>query len=306
MSNQDYEQQDLIPRPGPRAQLYADDGGDDHYEDEPPRRRGLTSALVVVLGLGVFGGIIWYAYSQGTRAGSETVAPVLRADGQPTKVRPDQPGGLQVPHQDKLVYGRLNPGAATEPGVERLLPPPEVPVDRPKAPEPVQPAPQAQTAAPTQAAPPAPASVAPPVETAKVVPPKVEAPKPEPVKPTAPPPQALSAQAPAAQTAPAQVAPPPAVAAAPAVQPAAPSAAGSVRLQIAAVDSEAKAASEWSRLQKRFPAELGPLGVRYVRADLGAKGVFFRIQAGPVDEGRARDVCAVLKAQNVGCIPVKN
>lgn len=292
---------------------------DDAYAEEPPRRRGLTSALVVLLGIGVFGAIIWYAYSQGTRAGSETVAPILRADATPTKVKPETPGGLQVPHQDKLVYERLNPGGAAEPGVERLLPPPELPLERPKPPEPVVAAPAepaAQEPAAPQSAPPAAPPAAPPTPTAadtapaagaprdllvqpsapvaQAAPPAAEPPKPEPVKPepAKPAPPAVTP----AQTA--QAAPPAQTAQAPVT--------GGVRLQIAAVDSEAKAAAEWARIQRRFPAELGGLGVRYVRADLGAKGVFYRIQAGPVEEARAKEICAVLKTQNVGCILVRN
>lgn len=311
MSDMDNDRSDLRPFPGG---LRPGIGGPepDVDLDEAPRRRGLTSAIVVLLGLGVFAGIIWYAYSQGTRAGSETVAPILRAETGPTKVRPEQPGGLQVPHQDKLVYDRLNPGAATEPGVERLLPPPELPLERPKAPEPLVPAgPGPDTgddrSAPVQAAE---ASRAPAAEAA----PAPAAPSPAQPQALQPSPQpqprsqsetqkAATAQPPATEAP--QPANPPAVTDKPAQTAQAP-ATGGVRLQIAAVDSESKAAAEWGRLQRRFPAELGGLGVRYVRADLGARGVFFRIQAGPVEESRAREICAALKAQNVGCITVRN
>lgn len=67
-------------------------------------------ALVVPLGLDFFG------------SDESGEVPVIAANEAPDKVRPDEPGGLQVPHQDVEV---MNP-SETQP-VERLLPPPESP-----------------------------------------------------------------------------------------------------------------------------------------------------------------------------------
>ena len=67
-------------------------------------------ALVVPLGLDFF------------RSDESGEVPVIAANEAPDKVRPDEPGGLQVPHQDVEV---MNP-SETQP-VERLLPPPESP-----------------------------------------------------------------------------------------------------------------------------------------------------------------------------------
>jgi hypothetical protein len=99
--------------------------------NENARKRGGSGMAIVAVGVAVFAGVVWYAYSQGNRAGTESVAPVLQADTSPTRIKPEQPGGIEVPHQDKLVYGRLNPNAK-ESGVEHLLPPPEEPLARPK------------------------------------------------------------------------------------------------------------------------------------------------------------------------------
>ncbi len=52
--------------------------------------------------------------------------PVIQAEQQPDKVRPEEPGGLQVPHQDLQVLNQDAEEGVTEP-VERLLPPPETP-----------------------------------------------------------------------------------------------------------------------------------------------------------------------------------
>lgn len=333
----------------PQPPVYADDGYDDGYYDgqqgyaEPPaKRRGIINAAIVAGGLAVFGGIIFYAYNQGMRAGTESVAPILRADASPTKVKPEQPGGLEVPHQDRLVYDRLNPSANGDEGeVERLLPPPETPMERPRAeaeppaeepmmpmaeegegelaggrhaaaPEPVLPPPQqpvtqqpsykptAPASQPTPTPAPVQQNAAPPAH-AGGTPATTATARPQQLVPPAP----VAPPKPAPQVAQAPVAAPPVPKPAPAPAPAATTATGSVRLQVAAVDSEAKAAAEWSRLQRKFPGELGGLSMRTVRVDLGPKGIFYRIQGGPVDEARAKQICTALAAQGAGCVLVR-
>ncbi|HEU0071995.1 MAG TPA: hypothetical protein VFS04_11930, partial [Alphaproteobacteria bacterium] len=94
-----------------------------------PGRRRLITSLVVLLALGGFIGIVWHAYNQGKSGGADGVVPVLKAEDGPTRVRPDQPGGMDVPNQDKLIYDRLAPGGQIgAPQIERLLPPAEAPV----------------------------------------------------------------------------------------------------------------------------------------------------------------------------------
>src|SRR3546814_19470850 len=84
----------------------------------------------------LFRSVVWYAYDQGLRRGTEVTAPLIKADPNPTKLRPEQPGGLQVPNQDKLVYEAMRPGDGDVPRVERLLPPPARPGDPPAPPPP--------------------------------------------------------------------------------------------------------------------------------------------------------------------------
>jgi hypothetical protein len=48
------------------------------------------------------------------------------------------------------------------------------------------------------------------------------------------------------------------------------------------------------------------LSLSVSRVELGAKGTYYRIQAGPVaDEAKATQACAALKSRSVGCILVK-
>ena len=77
-------------------------------------------------------------------------------------------------------------------------------------------------------------------------------------------------------------------------------------MQLGAVRSEEAAKQEWQRLQKSQPAVLGKLGLFIARVDLGDKGVFYRIQAGPIaGEAEATKSCAALKDRKIGCILVK-
>src|SRR6185503_13062198 len=83
--------------------------------------------------------------------------PLLRADDRPTKMKPEQPGGMKVPDQNVSLYNDKPAGAQ----VEKLLPQPEEPMARPApTPEITMPAtpPQPNAAAPT--APPVPANSA--------------------------------------------------------------------------------------------------------------------------------------------------
>ncbi len=66
------------------------------------------------------------------------------------------------------------------------------------------------------------------------------------------------------------------------------------------------AKSEWDRLQHQFPDALGGLKLTVQRADLGAKGVYYRVQAGPLaDAAKAKKVCAELKLQQQQCLLVR-
>jgi hypothetical protein len=103
-------------------------------------------------------------------------------------------------------------------------------------------------------------------------------------------------------------APTPSTVAAAPPQPAKPLVAGGAggwRVQLASVRSEAEAAAEWKRLSSRYPDALGGLSMAVARADLGQKGIYYRIQGVGLDEAKARAICTQLKAQSVGCVLVR-
>jgi cell division septation protein DedD len=61
-----------------------------------------------------------------------TEIPIIRRSTAPIKVRPSDPGGMDVPNRDKQVYSRIG-DIEDEPVVEHLLPTPEQPVEPPKS-----------------------------------------------------------------------------------------------------------------------------------------------------------------------------
>ena len=300
---------------------------------EEPRRssRGLT-VFIAAFALVAFGGIVWYAYDQGRKTGSEETAPLIRADTAPVRVRPEKPGGLEVPHQDKLIFEKLSEGGGQdEERVERLLPRPEAPKTPPSpAPEPetntaaIPPA-KAPVAAAPQVVSPSPAPQAAPTGSSSTATTSTGAPRsllppppviPPQVAPPAPRPEPAPAPKPA-------VAPKPADAPKPAVRPAGPkstapaasasTSAGTVqpvnggrfRIQIAALRDEAAARAAWLRVQRANRAELGALTLTVERINVSGKGTFHRVQGGPLDEATARRICRILDTRKQACIVVR-
>ncbi|HEY1796797.1 MAG TPA: SPOR domain-containing protein [Stellaceae bacterium] len=258
---------------------------------EAPRWSLVPKPLVNVLVMAGFAGGLYFAYVQGTHhpvttppasaqqsaaqpnlvAGQQPATPavvaqnppppdnvpLIRADPNPIKVKPDQPGGLVVPDRNMMIYNE-RPGG---PPVEKLLPASEQPAARPVAPPPA--APQQQRYA--MASPAAPMSGVKPFT-------------PEPVAPrAASPPAGLGAAK-----------------------------GGHVRVVVASLKTPDEARAEWARLKKESPDILGKMTADAVRADLGDKGVWYRIEAGSFAQAAAAErVCRELKARHLGCSVAK-
>ncbi len=261
--------------------LYADP-----RDGEPrarPRRMLRAGAALLVMGL--FAGGLWFAYAAGMRQSNGAGdIPLIRADTRPMKVRPTDPGGMPIPDRDMLIYGQ------SRPAVEHLLPAPEQPMARPAPPPPAP----AQAAASGPSAAPAagsvettPAAAAPNGATAAALPAPGAPAHPEQIA-AVPPANPRSASP---RTAPAG---------------AAATRTGGVRLQLGAVRSEEVAREEWDRIKRRNSDLLGNLSAVAIRADLGGKGVYYRIQAGPVGDASTADrVCGELRQRHLGCIIVR-
>jgi hypothetical protein len=90
-------------------------------------------------------------------------------------------------------------------------------------------------------------------------------------------------------------------------RPAASLPAGAFRVQLLAMSSEQAAQRAWTDLEKSHRDLLGKLSPNVVRADLGAKGTVYRVQAGPLaDRASADQLCGALAKRGTGCIVVVN
>lgn len=103
-------------------------------EDEWAEHHSPTPFILVIIVLVVISALIWFMFRWAS-GDHPSNPPIIPAESTPFKVRPENPGGMMIPHQDKLVYGRLSQNASQP--VERLLPPPEQPMMQPPMAQPM-------------------------------------------------------------------------------------------------------------------------------------------------------------------------
>jgi hypothetical protein len=250
------------------------------------RRRGqILTAMVSFAAIASFGSVVWWAHNQDVKAGGKGLEPlVVQASPSPTRIKPENAGGLVPPNQDKEVYNRIQPNTVpVQP--EKLLPMPDTPKLPPGGILPTPAPPKEPEAAKTPT----------PMQTASAASPAATAATPAPT-PAAPPASPPVADKPATP------------------QAAGPSIAslidnmsgptGGWRIQIASVKSEDIAKSTWARVSTANGDVLANLKMQPIRVDLGEKGVWYRVQAGPLDEKQAQSVCGTLRTRKSDCVAI--
>ena len=81
---------------------------------------------------------------------------------------------------------------------------------------------------------------------------------------------------------------------------------GSYFVQLGSVTSASGAEGEWNKLRKKYSEYLKNVSHRVQRADLGERGIYHRIQAGPMSKDSANRICGSIKAQKPGgCLVVR-
>ena len=245
------------------------------------RRRGaILTFMVSFAAIASFGSVVWWAHNQDVRAGGKGLEPlVVQAPTTPTRIKPENAGGLIPPDQDKEVYNRISPGAVpVQP--EKLLPGPTTP-KLPPGGMPLPTAPKepevAKTPTPVQAANATPAAAT----------------------PTPP------ANAPTVTQAPTTT--PPAAEGGTSIASLIEGMSGSTggwRVQLASAKSEEVAKSTWAKLQAAHGDVLANLRMQPTKVDLGDKGTWYRVQAGPLDEKQAQSICGTLKGRKTDCVVV--
>ena len=250
--------------------------------------RRLMTGLVAFVAVGGFSAIVWYAFERGKEVGGDQVAPIIKADGGPTRIRPEKPGGMKIPNQDKEVYSRLSPSAG-EPKVERLLPPPPAPLKAPVRP-PSPPRRDAGISLPSPSALPKRNESTP--KATLLPPPKLAATSPAGPREANAASGSVKAKTGTVATAPKRKA----------------SGGGGFWVQLASHRSDASARRAWRLLKGAHRDLLGSLDPVVKRVDLGSgKGIFYRLQAGSLaSEAAARMLCSKLKQRKLGCLVVRS
>lgn len=299
---------------------------DDEDEDENGGFFRWLQAVVVLFALGGFFGLAWYAYKSGDTVDDKDIE-VVKSDKTPIKEAPADPGGMQIPNQDKTVYNLVNGDNHEKPVAERIIPPTEEPMKKHPATETwmddklktrkTDNSAQAKQFAPPTSTPliredakeqPAQASTPnkPVLAQETPAPSHAAVAKPEPAKaaPAAQPEEEEADETPAPQP----KATPQKAAAAPASAPA-PTDQGSLpkyRVQLGAYQSQAEADKEWKRISGEYSDNLGSKQ-HYVMNVLVKGKHYYRLQAGPFASSKAAEsVCVSLVGDGQGCFLAKS
>jgi cell division protein FtsN len=285
--------------------------------------RWMPAAVVLAVIVG-FVSLTWYAYHTGMKSIKEEDLMVVEADKTPLKEKPADPGGMQFPDQDKTVFETFSGNAQQPPKVERVVPSPEEPApmktdtsgtttwvnDKLHAEQDTNTAPEQvigqkkPDAAPVTAPTPEPAKKE--VAAPKII--HIDAKPVDDSKPAEP--------APAPVEKPAEAKPQPEKKAAKAPAPKKAEEAkektidekadlGGPQVQLGAYRSEQEASDAWDKMQKKLSV-LGDREPIIVKADLGQRGIFYRLRVGGFDSAsQAGALCKKLSSSGQACLVAK-
>ncbi|MCI5046871.1 MAG: SPOR domain-containing protein [Aquisalinus sp.] len=253
-----------------------DEEYDDYYDDDEEGVSGFVVLVVMVVVLVVFSAVVWFAYQRGIQEGG---TPIIAADPNPIKTEREIPFAETSPVEQE-VFDTLEGNLPTE-----------VIVDASDERDPLEGFSETSSAVndPVSAANGSDETRASPPETIEDVAvaaiEQVEEVIPEPVR-----------QTPALQPQPVQTAPVAAVAAGSALS-------GSHVVQVGAFRSDAEAQRFFTSMQGRFGNMLNGKSPDVQYADLGTRGIYYRLRVGPfASKSDADAYCARLKQGGQDCL----
>lgn len=318
----------------------------DDYDDYETGASRWVSVMVLLLAVAGFLALAWYAYHTGSQQAKSTSSDVVvvEAEETPIKEKPEDAGGMEFPHQEKTIFDALSASGEAkdspvdvveeadeaEKEVAQALEEAEKPAKMPanekisaviqdaikegktaadeaedvKAAEDLK-APEEKAEAAAEEAEPK-VEEAPKAEAPKEQAPKAEAPAkaPDPFAPVEK--ETTAAPAPAKPQAPAPAPVKPVETVAPKTPAPAPVAGGKAQIQLGAYGSQAEAEQNWARIRGQYGDLVGSMPPQIVRADLGAKGVFYRLRvAGFGSVAAAKQTCSSLSSRGQGCFLVQ-
>jgi hypothetical protein len=264
----------------------------------PKRRTAGIKAILFFLVIGLGGYFSWAYWGDAILSLRVNELPIVRAPEKAFKVRPEEPGGKNFPNRDKLVYDRLD---RKPPRIiaENLLPRPEIPLVPPRSNK--SKTDELTVKSKRQNLPPTTIGSQPTTKEVKAVKKPV-------LNSTALELKKIELKSSMKLSPKAQLRP------SPNSTPATNRDRDKViknqrikgyQIQLAAVRTIDSAEKEWLRLRTKNKALLGKLKLNIVRADLGNKGIFFRLRAGQIESQiSAKTLCQALSRRKVGCLVI--
>jgi cell division protein FtsN len=130
---QEYDPRAYAPNPD-EPYGYDDDGNPLFYEaDRPNMKSGRGGLMMVgaVLAIALAGGAGAVGYKMLGSGGASGEPPLIKAETEPVKTAPKDPGGAEMPNQNKAIYDRVD---SAPPATSKVVSREEQPVDLPSAP----------------------------------------------------------------------------------------------------------------------------------------------------------------------------
>lgn len=96
-------------------------------EKQKDLQRSKSVFLGAIAGVGLACVVGWFILSPQNKNKMNEELPVVRKPQAAVKIKPTEPGGMEILNQDKTVYDIIDKSADNKSNVEQLLPPPEEP-----------------------------------------------------------------------------------------------------------------------------------------------------------------------------------
>ena len=256
------------------------------YRDEKPAgksSRRISIRAVLALVVLIMAVVVWIAYPDGESNYDDAELPLVRADNSPYKTAPESRGGESVPYQDSTIFEAIEDTDSDE--VELLLPEEEAPAERAEI---VRGSDNSLVQEPdmnldvqllerdeTQ-------------EKAQIIAvPQDPVEEPAPAEDTT---TTSQSETPVASTTTTTTT----TASAPA--------AGNSFIQLGAFRGQTEAEQAYAKAVESYGSILAGADVKYERADLGEKGIYYRVKVGPMADSEAKSRCERIKdIKSGGC-----
>ena len=254
-------------------------------KSEKPKSFGLKISIFIgIFGLVSISGLVWFALNQGDLIGERQDLPLVKAENSPIRVKPDNPGGLEVPNRDRLILKNLETANPSKLGVpEKLIPRAESPIFTNNK-EPSLAAPDNEKISKDKGV----EQKQEKIKTSKLKRKSSELKESEGFNKGQDEKKQKNKQL-TIETKQEVI-----------------SKAATHRVQLASLAKQKAADKFWKQMKKKHPTLFGEMLGRVVKIKLKSKGTFYRVQGDAISRNTAEKICKIMKTKKQACLVVKN